>query len=87
MKEFSAQTGGRYTYADDLENLQDLALAFAQIFDDCDNFIISGCEVSSGSVSAGYVFLNGKLRYFPGAIGITSWPQYIYELNSTESVL
>lgn len=86
MKEFSAQTGGRYTYADDLENLQDLALAFAQIFDDCDNFIISGCEVSSGSVSAGYVFLNGKLRYFPGAIGITSWPQYIYELNSTESV-
>lgn len=86
MKEFSAQTGGRYTYADDLENLQELALAFAQIFDDCDNFIVSGCEVNSGAISAGYVFLNGKLRYFSGATGVTSWPQYIYELNTTQSV-
>lgn len=86
MKEFSAQTGGRYTYADDLENLQDLALAFAQIFDDCDNFIVSGCEITSGAISAGYVYLNGKLRYFSGATGITSWPQYIYEANSTENV-
>ena len=31
MKEFSAQTGGRYTYADDLENLQELALALSLI--------------------------------------------------------
>ena len=60
MKEFSAQTGGRYTYADDLENLQDLALAFAQIFDDCDNFIVSGCEITGNAISAGYVFLNGN---------------------------
>lgn len=86
MKEFSAQTGGRYTYADDLENLQELALAFAQLFDDCDNFIMSGCEVASGAISAGYVFLNGRIRYFSGATGISSWPQYIYELNTTESV-
>lgn len=86
MKEFSAQTGGRYTYADDLENLQELALAFAEIFDDCDNFIVSGCEVSGTSISAGFVFLNGKLRKFSGATGITSWPQYIYELNTTETV-
>lgn len=86
MKEFSAQTGGRYTYADDLENLQELALAFAQLFDDCDNFIMSGCEVTSGAISAGYVFLNGKIRYFSGATGISSWPQYIYELNTTDSV-
>lgn len=86
MKEFIAQTGGRYTYADDLENLQDLALAFAQIFDDCDNFIVSGCDITSGAISAGYVYLNGKLRYFSGATGITSWPQYIYEANSMEDV-
>lgn len=86
MKEFSAQTGGRYTYADDLENLQDLALAFAQIFDDCDNFIVSGCEITGNAISAGYVFLNGKFRYFSGATGITSWPQYIYEANSTENM-
>lgn len=86
MKEFSAQTGGRYTYADDLENLQDLALAFAQIFDDCDNFIVSGCEITGSAISAGYVFLNGKFRYFSGATGITSWPQYIYEANFTENM-
>lgn len=86
MKEFSAQTGGRYTYADDLENLQELALAFAELFDDCDNFIVSGCEVTGSAISAGYVFLNGKLRSFSGATGLTSWPQYIYELNTTESV-
>lgn len=86
MKEFSAQTGGRYTYADDLENLQDLALAFAQIFDDCDNFIVSGCEIAGSAISAGYVFLNGKLRHFSGSADITSWPQYIYEANSSENI-
>lgn len=86
MKEFGAQQGGRYTYADDLLNLQELALSFGSIFNDCDNFIISGCEVSGGSISAGYVYLNGKIRRFSGASGISSWPQYIYEQNSTESV-
>lgn len=86
MKEFSAQTGGRYTYADDLENLQELALSLTEIFDDCDNFIVSGCEISGNSISAGYVFINGKLRRFAGATGLSKWPQYIYELNTTESV-
>lgn len=86
MKEFSAQTGGRYTYADDLENLQELALAFSEIFDDCGNFIVSGCEVSNNAISAGYVFINGKLRYFNGATGLAGWPQYIYELNRLEAV-
>lgn len=86
MKEFSAQTGGRYTYADDLENLQELALAFSQIFDNCDNFIVSGCEVSGNSISAGYVFINGKIRYFSGSSNVASWPQHIYEHNTTESV-
>lgn len=86
MKEFNAQQGGRYTYADDLENLQDLALAFGQIFNDCDNFIVSGCEIAGNSISSGYVYLNGKLRYFSGATNITSWPQYLYENNTTENV-
>lgn len=86
MKEFSAQTGGRYTYVDDIVNLQELALAFASIFDGCDNFIVNGCEISGTSITAGYVYINGKLRYFPGVSGITSWPQFIYENNQTESV-
>jgi hypothetical protein len=85
MKEFAAQTGGRYTYIDDVLNLQNLALAFASIFDECDNFIVKGCKVTGASISDGYVYINGKLRYFPGASNCT-WPQYIYEANSTESV-
>lgn len=86
MKEFSAQTGGRYTYVDDIINLQELALAFGELFDECDNFIVSGCAVSGTSIGSGYVYLNGKLRYFSGATGITQWPQYIYETNKKESV-
>lgn len=86
MNEFNAQTGGRYVYVDDVLNLQDLALAFGRVFDECDNFIISGCEVSGSSIGSGYVYLNGKIRHFSGASGITTWPQYLYENNSTESV-
>lgn len=86
MKEFDAQTGGRYTYVDDIVNLQELALAFASVFDDCDNFIISGCEVSETAISSGYVYISGKIRYFSGISGITAWPQYIYETNKTETI-
>lgn len=86
MKEFSSQTGGRFTYVDDLLNLQELALAFSSIFSDCDNFIISGCEVENDTITPGVVFLNGKLRIFNGASGVTVWPQYIYELNTTENI-
>ena len=86
MKEFSAQTGGRYTYVDDIVNLQDLSLAFGELFTECDNFIVSGCAISGNTIAPGFVYLNGKLRRFSGATGITKWPQYIYEQNSTESV-
>lgn len=86
MKEFNAQTGGRYTYVDDIVNLQELALAFASVFDECDNFIISGCEVSGTTISSGYVYINGKIRHFSGASGIVEWPQYLYESNRTETV-
>lgn len=86
MKEFNAQTGGRYVYVDDMLNLQELALAFGELFNECDNFIVSGCQVSGNAISAGYVYLNGKLRRFSGASGISTWPQYLYESNATESV-
>ena len=86
MKEFSAQTGGRYTYVDDIVNLQELSLAFGELFTECDNFIVSGCAITGTTIAPGFVYLNGKLRRFNGATGITKWPQYIYEQNSTESV-
>lgn len=86
MKEFNAQTGGRYTYVDDFLNLQELALSFGQLFNECDNFILSGCQVSGNSISAGFVYLNGKIRYFSGESAITTWPRYIVESNTTDSV-
>ncbi len=86
MKEFASQTGGRYTYVDDIMNLQDLALAFASIFDGCDNFIISGCQVSGTNISAGYVYINGKIRYCAGISGAAKWPMYLYENNSIDRV-
>jgi hypothetical protein len=84
MKEFVSQTGGRYTYVDDVLNLQDLALSFSSLFDECDNFIVSGCEITGNSIGSGYVYINNKLRYFSGASGL-AWPQYIYESNRNEA--
>lgn len=87
MKEFTSQTGGRFTYVDDLLNLQELALAFSEIFTDCDNFIVSGCEVNDNSISAGIVYLNGKLRTVEAVPAITGgWPQFIYEKNENKNV-
>lgn len=87
MKEFTSQTGGRFTYVDDFLNLQELALAFGEVFSECDNFIVSGCEVSGNSISAGIVYLNGKLRVVEETPSITGgWPQYIYEVNENKNV-
>ena len=86
MKEFTSQTGGRHTYIDDILNLQDLALAFASIFNECENFIISGCQVSDTTISPVYVYINGKIRYCAGTTGATKWPMYVYESNHTEKV-
>lgn len=86
MKEYVALTGGRYTYADDILNLQALALSMTTIFDDCSDFIVSGCEINGSVISSGYVWLGGKVRYFEGANSAT-FPYYIYETNSTESVV
>lgn len=85
MKEYVAETGGRYTYADDILNLQDLALSMTSIFTGCSNFVISGCEVSGGEIAPGYVWINQRVRYFSGCKNAT-WPYYIYEQNSNETV-
>lgn len=85
MKEYIAETGGRYTYADDILNLQELALSMASIFTGCSNFIISGCEYTGNDITAGYVWINGKVRYFSGCKNATC-PYYIYEKNENETV-
>ena len=86
MKEFTSQKGGRHTYVDDIINLQDIALVLNNLFDGCDNFILSGCKVSGNNISAGFVYMNGKVRYCSGATSVNTWPMYIVETNSTEQV-
>lgn len=86
MKEYVADTGGRYTYVDDILNLQELALSMTAIFSGCEDFIISGCEITGNAISSGYVWINGKVRYFEGCTAAT-FPYYIYEKNGTDTVV
>lgn len=86
MKEYVAETGGRYTYSDDVLNLQALALSMTSVFSDCPAFIISGCEVEGSSIAPGYVWLGGKIRYFEGTPSAV-FPYFIYESNVNESVV
>lgn len=66
MKEYLSTTGGRHLYNSDLKNLQELALASFEVFKDCgQNFVVSGCTVSENTVSEGYAFVGGKMRYVP----------------------
>lgn len=74
MKEFQYKKGGRRLYCEDIARLQELALSFNSILAGCEkNFVVSGCKVTRTvnagyasrldiKVSAGYVFINGKIR-------------------------
>lgn len=92
MKEYKSEVGGRYTYADDLLNLQDLALSSATMFVGLNNFIISGCQITpiSGtlvSISDGYVWINGKIRKYTGTSSVDlASGYYMVENNTVESV-
>lgn len=86
MKEYVAETGGRYTYSDDILNLQELALSMSAIFEGCSNFIISGCMTEGATITPGYVWIGGKVRRFEGAADAV-YPYYIYEVNRHESVV
>lgn len=86
MKEYIAETGGRYTYSDDILNLQELALSMTAIFGECPAFIVSGCQIEGTVIAPGYVWLGGKVRYFEGAKNAV-FPYYIYEKNAHESVV
>lgn len=90
MREYVAKTGGRYTYIEDFIGLQELSLSLTSIFEGCKNFIISGCKTTGNNnnlnISAGYVYINGKIRHFEGATIDLSNPFYIVESEKTESV-
>lgn len=84
MKEYIAEPGGRYTYSDDILNLQELSLSMTAIFEGCSNFIVSGCLINGSYISPGYVWINSKIRYFEGFKGAT-FPYYIYEKNISDA--
>jgi hypothetical protein len=86
MKEYIAETGGRYTYSDDILNLQELSLSMTAIFEGCSNFIISGCGIAGTEISPGYVWINGKVRRFAGCKDAV-FPYYIYEKNNNDTVV
>lgn len=82
MKEFQSTQGGRHVYNSDFKYLQELSLAMQEIFRDCGgNFVISGCEVTSSdssvSVSAGYVYIDGRVRSVAAASGLSLTNLYI----------
>lgn len=84
MKELTSNTGGRYLFFDDIQDLQNSALASAAaLYFGRDNCVISGCRVSGNSISAGFVWLDGKIREVP-ATGNLTFPVYIRANNTTE---
>lgn len=74
MKEYQSKAGGRYIFNEDIENLQELAVSMASLFEDCgQDFVISGCEVTKSSntvsISSGMVWLDGKIRRVAASSG------------------
>ena len=69
------QTGGRPFAYDDIDVLQNLALAGTRLFAGLPNCVVSGCELtavgSNYDVNSGVIWLDGELRDFPGRSGVT----------------
>lgn len=84
MKELTSKQGGRYLFFEDLSDIQHSALSSAEALyfgkGDC---VISGCELRGTTLSAGYVFLDGKIREVPETKNVTA-PVYIVPRNTTE---
>lgn len=85
MKEYVAESGGRYTYADDVLSLQELALSMTALFTECPDFILAGCEIEGSKIAPGYLWLGGKIRHYEGCTGAT-FPFFLCEHNIAESV-
>lgn len=78
MKELLAKPGGQGIFVNDLVTLQKEALvASEQILHNLQPCVLSGCEVTQNvdmtyNISAGYVWLDGKIRFFSGETDIVS---------------
>ncbi len=83
MKEFIAKTGGirEYSFEDLCKAQNEILKAVQDQYKDLGDFIFSGCVISGSSgaytISAGLVYLGGRLRVFDQVNGIESFPKYI----------
>lgn len=50
MRDYLQERGGRPIYADDLMGLQEAILANTSEWDGVEPFIISGCNINTGSI-------------------------------------
>ncbi|MCS7029477.1 MAG: hypothetical protein NZ519_12000, partial [Bacteroidia bacterium] len=78
MKELLTKPGGQGLFIDDLVTLQKEALlGCEQILHNLQPCVLSGCEVSQNvdltyNITAGYVWLGGKIRFFSGETDIAT---------------
>ena len=74
MENLLLRLGGRPFAYDDVQVLQDLALAGQQVLTGLGNCVVSGCQLTpAGSgfdVASGVLWLDGELRDFPGRAGV-----------------
>lgn len=87
MKRLNFMAGGRGLSLDDLQILQDeLYKAVEEQHKGLGAFILSGCvasTVSTGSISAGLVYIDGRVLSFAGMTGVT-FPVFIKQAVPTE---
>ncbi len=77
MKEIKYNSGGQPFYIEDDELQQsELFKAIENQYADTGGVVLSGCNVSGANISAGLVYLDGKIRELAAATGLT-FPCYI----------
>ena len=77
MKIIKFNTGGQPFVVQDDELQQDeIYKAIENQFLDADGFVFSGCVVTGNAISAGLVYLDGRIREIPNANGLV-FPSYI----------
>lgn len=71
MKKLLFDVGGRPRANDDMQVLQDQLYAALQAsLSGAPAMVLSGCQCSANTISAGYVWIGGNIEYFAGASGV-----------------
>lgn len=77
MREIKYNSGGQPFYVEDSELQQDeIFKAIENQYANTNGCVLSGCVVTGNAISAGLVYLSGKIRELPNQTGLT-FPCYI----------